>query len=138
VLLGRPALKDLKISIDNLNDSWEFGSLPHVKKVSPSRFDREILDGTRVFEVQVVYKPVSKDSDEELKEEERENLPVAAERRQSKGSLGKREGINPEGLCNNKVSKNKNLSSGERRRRKRNCPGGQSRNGESGCVEERH
>jgi hypothetical protein len=49
VLLGRPALKDLKISINNLNDTWEFGSSPTVKRVSPSRFDREILSGAQVF-----------------------------------------------------------------------------------------
>jgi hypothetical protein len=51
VLLGRPALKDLRVNIDNVNDCWEIKNLPRVKPVSPSRFDREVLDGTQVFEV---------------------------------------------------------------------------------------
>ena len=34
VLLGRPVLKNLKISIDNSNNSWEVKNSPCVKKVS--------------------------------------------------------------------------------------------------------
>ena len=45
ILLGRPALKDLKISIDNSSDSWEVRNLPHVKKVSSMQFDCDILSG---------------------------------------------------------------------------------------------
>ena len=80
ILLGRPTLKEFRISINNLTDSWEIENLPRVTKVSSSRFDREILDGAQVFEVQVVYKPVSKNPDEELKGKEGKDLPVTAER----------------------------------------------------------
>jgi hypothetical protein len=48
-----------------------------VKPVSPSLFDHEILEGTQVFEVRVIYKPVSKDPDEELKKD-RKDLSTAS------------------------------------------------------------
>jgi hypothetical protein len=51
VLLGRPALKDLKVSIDNLSDSWEIKDSPRIKKVSSTQLNRDILSGTQVFEI---------------------------------------------------------------------------------------
>ena len=138
VLLGRPALKDLKISIDNLNDSWEFKSLPCIKKMSPSRFDREILDGAQVFEVRVAYRPVSRNCDSKgVEKNEGKDLAVPAEgreddrdgkgncRKKRRDTIGNGSGEPPEGYRR----RNKNLSSGERRRSKKNCPRGQPQNG---------
>jgi hypothetical protein len=65
VLLGRPALKDLKVSINNLTDSWEVKNSPRIKRVSSTQFDCEILTGAQVFEVRTVYRPISKSSKEE-------------------------------------------------------------------------
>ena len=73
-------LKDLKVSIDNLNDCWEFKSLPCVKPISSAKFNHEIWSGAQVFEVRVAYKPISKNPDKELIGE-RENLAVPTERR---------------------------------------------------------
>ena len=64
VLLGRPALKDLKVSIDNLSDSWEIKNSPRVKRVSSTQFDRELLLGAQVFEVRVAFRPAGKDPKE--------------------------------------------------------------------------
>jgi hypothetical protein len=117
VLLGRPTLKDLSVSINNINDCWEIKNLPHVKPVSPSRFDREILEGTQVFEVQIIYKPVSRDLDEELKEKDRKNLPTASVEQYPEPRPSK-------------SRRNRNLSSGERKRARKNCPKRQPRDGE--------
>ena len=65
VLLGRPALKDLKVSIDNSSDSWEVKNSPRIKRMSSTQFDREILTGAQVFEVRTVYRPISKSPEEE-------------------------------------------------------------------------
>ena len=139
VLLGRPALKDLRVNIDNVNDCWEIKNLPRVKPVSPSRFDREVLDGTQVFEVRVAYRPVSKDCDSKgVEKNERKDLPVPAEGREDdrdgKGNHHKKRcdiirNGSGEPLGSYR-KKNKNKGSGERRRLRKNCPKGQPRNGE--------
>jgi hypothetical protein len=97
-----------------------------VKPVLSSRFDQEILDGTQVFEVRVVYKPVTKDNDEERKGKRGGNLAVPAEGREDDGED---KGNRCKERCRENSKINKNLSSGEHRRRKRNCSGGQPRNG---------
>jgi hypothetical protein len=121
VPLRRPALKNLSISINNINNCWEIKNLPRVKPVSPSQFDREILDGAQVFEVWVAYRPVSKDCDEGQEGKRRGDLAVPTEERKD----DRKDRGNCRKERHNGVNKiNKNLSSGERRRRKRNCTGG--------------
>ena len=117
VLLGRPALKDLKISINNSSDSWEVRNLPCVKKVSSMQFDRDILSGAQVFEVRVVYRPVSKDP------KDREDLPSPAlQCRDIRGDNSPREQENDFGEPL-KCKRNKNKSSREQRRKENNPRG---------------
>jgi transposase InsO family protein len=64
VLLGRPTLKDFKISICNGIDSWEFERTPKVTKVSSHQFAQEITSSSvRVFEVRGTYRPCEDDTD---------------------------------------------------------------------------
>jgi hypothetical protein len=64
-------LKDLKISIDNSNDSWEVRNSPYVKKVSLTQFNCDILSGAQVFEIWAIYRPAS-----EYPEEKKTYLPL--------------------------------------------------------------
>ena len=105
VLLGRPALKDLKVSIDNSSDSWEIKNSPRIKKVSSTQFDRDILSGAQVFEVRAIYKPISTDP-----EEGRKLLAPKGLHKDKNDSEGP--------IMGHYCKKNKNKSSGERRREK--------------------
>jgi hypothetical protein len=68
--------------------------------VSSTQFDRDILGGAQVFEVRAIYRPISRSP------EEKDNLPAPVEQYEG----------NPIDPPKDYLRKNKNKSSGERKR----------------------
>jgi hypothetical protein len=72
LLLGRPSLKDFRISVLNGQDAWEFEKKPKVTKISSHQFHKEIqaLPTTqRVFSVCPTFVPPEKSFGRQPKDE---------------------------------------------------------------------
>ena len=77
VLLGRPALKDFKITLHNGDDSFEFQRQPRITKISPYQFSRELASypTTTCFQVKLAYRPDTEEDDSEPSETDLAGVP---------------------------------------------------------------